>query len=130
MSTDYAEMARQLESGTLSPEGFSHRAHVAVAFELLRDREVFDALAAFARGLRMVTETAGVPEKYHATVTFAFVSLIATRMAEQGDCDVETFLDQNPDLLASDVLAAHYPSDVLNADLARRVPVLPKIAVS
>ena len=123
--SDFARSAEALLDGTLSPEGFSHRAHVGAAYELLRRHDVFDALALYARGLRALTRRAGVPDKFSATVTFAFISLIAARMAQDHCGSAEAFVTANPDLLRADILSDHYPAEVLNSALARRVPLLP-----
>jgi len=121
---DYAAMARALVRGDLATEGFSHRAHVAVAYEILSRHEVFEAIALYAKGLRRLTRAAGTPEKFNATVTFAFMSLIATRMAETPQGDSEAFLKANPDLLDRAILAPYFRPDCLASDLARRVPLI------
>lgn len=123
-------MARSLIDGTLASDGFSHRDHVAVAFEILSRHDVFEAMALYAKGLRQLTQQAGVPEKFNATVTFAFLSLIATRMAEQPCASAEDFLSGNPDLLKTDVLAPYFTRAEMQSELARKVPVLPMRAGS
>ena len=122
--TDYAVMATELAAGTLQPQGFSHRAHLGVAYEILRRHEVFEGMAVYARGLRRLTEAAGVPEKFNATVTLAFLSLTAELMAGGDDQDADAFLDGNADLLRPGVLGRYFAADTLASDLARRVPVM------
>lgn len=122
--TDYAVMAAELAAGTLQPQGFSHRAHLGVAYEILCRHEVFEGMAIYARGLRRLTEAAGVPEKFNATVTLAFLSLAAERMATGDYTDTDAFLDGNADLLQPGILGRYYPAEALGSDLARRVPVL------
>ncbi|MFA3917297.1 hypothetical protein [Ruegeria hyattellae] len=122
---DYAVMAHEMATGTLKPDGFTHRAHLGVAYEILSRHEVFEAMAIYAGGLRTLTEAAGVPEKFNATVTFAFLSLIAERMAQASYDSVEAFLTQNPDLLSKGLLDGYFSSDALSSPLARRVPLLP-----
>ncbi|MDC0660021.1 hypothetical protein N6L27_18620 [Leisingera sp. SS27] len=122
--TDYAVMAAELSEGSLQPQGFTHRAHLGVAYEILSRHEVFEGMAVYARSLRRLTETAGVPEKFNATVTLAFLSLTAERMAATNYPDTETFLDSNADLLQPGVLGRYFPAETLASDLARRVPVL------
>lgn len=122
--TDYAVMTTELAEGRLQPEGFTHRAHLGVAYEILSRHEVFEGMAIYARGLRHLTEAAGVPEKFNATVTLAFLSLTAERMAQGGYPDTDAFLDGNADLLRPGVLGRYFPADILASDLARRVPVL------
>ncbi|MEX0301073.1 MAG: hypothetical protein AB3N24_01500 [Leisingera sp.] len=122
--TDYAVMAQELAAGTLQPEGFSHRAHLGVAHEILSRHEVFEGMAVYARGLRQLTEAAGVPEKFNATVTLAFLSLTAERMAAGDYPDTEAFLNGSADLLQPGILRRYYPAEALGSDLARAVPVL------
>ncbi|MGD9863898.1 MAG: hypothetical protein AB7S99_11870 [Pseudodonghicola sp.] len=125
MSDRYDTMLAALEAGTLPAEGFSHRDHVGVTVAALRQGDFYDALARVARGLRRLAGNAGVPEKFNATVTFAFVSLIAQRM-DAGCGDVEAFLRDNPDLLSGNPLAGLYPDGQADTPLAKRVPVLPR----
>lgn len=122
--TDYAVMAEELAAGSLQPQGFSHRAHLGTAYEILCRHEVFEGMAIYARGLRRLTEAAGVPEKFNATVTLAFLSLTAERMAQGDYPDTNAFLDGNADLLQPGVLGRYFPAETLASDLARRVPVL------
>lgn len=110
--------------GSLDPGTFRHADHVAVAYDILSRHDVFEALAIYAGRLRALTVRAGVPEKFNATVTFAFISLIAQRMETGDHRDADDFLARNPDLLTAHILGAYYPADVLNSDIARKVPVL------
>ena len=119
------EILGRLDDGSLDPAGFSHRDHVRAAHEALRQDEFFAATARFAAGLRRLTERAGVPEKYSATITFAFMSLIAERMARDPGQDAEAFLAQNPDLLTGGLVARHYAPDRLATPLSRRVALMP-----
>ncbi|MCL6282746.1 hypothetical protein M3P21_04310 [Ruegeria sp. 2012CJ41-6] len=125
---DYTAMAQEMAAGTLRPEGFSHRAHLGVAYEILSRHEVFEAMAIYAGGLRALAAAAGVPEKFNATVTFAYLSLIAERMAQASHASSEAFLTQNPDLLGKGLLDGYFSLDALSSPLARRVPLLPGTA--
>jgi hypothetical protein len=109
MTVNYDEMFDALCRGTLDPEGFSHRHHVGTGFAALRRHEFFEATHLYATGLRSVVAKAGVPEKYNATVTLAFMSLIAERM--DGKDNAEAFLQANPDLLTATPCAAVFLRD-------------------
>ena len=124
--SDYSVMAQELSAGTLGPEGFSHRAHLGVAYEMVTRHEIFEAMAIYARGLRVLTETAGVPEKYNATVTLAFLSLTTERAVAKEYESTAQFLAENDDLLSSNVMAQYFSPALLGSDLARRVPLLPR----
>ncbi|MEM8752771.1 MAG: hypothetical protein AAGF90_07335 [Pseudomonadota bacterium] len=123
--TDYAEMLDALLSGTLDPASFSHRDHVGVAFEALSRHEPMEALARLSDALRRLAARAGAPEKFNATITFAYVSLIAERRAEGGFATADAFIDANADLLDAAALTARYTSGRLHSPLARRAPLLP-----
>lgn len=118
------ETLAALDAGTLDPAAFTHRDHVLAAWEALRQEEFFAAADRFATGLRLLTERAGVPEKYSATVTLAFLSLIAERMEGVGG-DPDAFLAANPDILSGDALSARYSAERLAAPRGRRVALLP-----
>ncbi|MEP2718900.1 hypothetical protein [Pseudophaeobacter sp.] len=124
--SDYAVMAQELSAGSLGPEGFSHRAHLGVAYEMVTRHETFEAMAIYARGLRALTEAAGVPEKYNATVTLGFMSLTAERAATKTYESTAQFLAENDDLLTSGVMAQYFSPEFLGSDLAHRVPLLPR----
>jgi len=123
--TDYANMLRQLEDGTLRPERFSHADHVGVTFEALRCYEFFEATWRVAHGIRALTERAGVSDKFNATITFAFICLIGERMAARDWPDFGAFIDENPDLTNAQALKVLYSQERLNSALARATALLP-----
>ena len=125
MPTDYGAMLRDLTSGTLSPDGFDHTDHVGVAFEALSRSDFFSAAAQIASGLRALAQRAGVPDKFNATVTWAFLSLIAERMGCSDHRDAADFIRRNPDLTERGALCLPYSAERLSSDLARSVALLP-----
>jgi hypothetical protein len=125
---DASEMLAAFEAGTLDPAGFHHRDHVRLAWAHLRHYPGPLALDRFCAGLRRLAQAAGKPERYHETITWAYLLLINERMERGGrDRPWEEFARLNPDLLRwkPSVLEAYYSEDVLGSDLARRVFVLP-----
>jgi len=121
------EFLAQVEEGTIAAERFSHIAHVRAAFLLLRDSGSFaTAIDRMSRALKRIAEGAGVPEKYHETITVAFLALVHERMANApAEEDWPTFIARNRDLVLSNPLAEYYSRDQLEDPLARRVFVLP-----
>lgn len=124
MSRDYAALLHDLDAGRLDAGSFSHRDHIGVGFEALRQDEFFTATRRLADGLRRLTEAAGVPEKFNATLTFAFMSLIAERM--DGDDSAEAFIAAHPELTDPGLMARLYDGVDLAGPLARRVALLPR----
>ena len=114
-----------LVDGSLAPETFTHADHFAVAFEALRRHPFAEAHALVANGIRALATRAGAPEKFNATITFAYMSAIAERMASTPTEDFEGFLAANDDLLERTFLASRYSPERLASPLARTTPLLP-----
>ena len=125
MNTDYADLFRHMEAGTLHTCDFSHEAHIGVAYQALEAYPFFDALAVFAKGIHAAAAASGAEDKFHATVTLAFMSLIAERRANGTYRDAADFVDRNQDLRSKDVLDRWYSADLLGRDLARSVALMP-----
>ena len=119
------DLARSFQAGEVDAASFRHRDHVAVAYEMLRTHEFMDVTASYTKTIRSIAAKAGVPEKFNATITVAFLSLIAERMSTTPHADCEDFIARNPDLLSKDLLANRYTPERLRSDLARAVFLLP-----
>ena len=117
--------ADQFEAGELSAPEFHHHDHVRVAFAMLGKYEFIEATAKYAAGIRRMALDVGLPEKYNATITFAFMSLIAERMAAAEFADADAFIVANPDLMRPDVLSRWYSDLRLHGSAARAGFVLP-----
>lgn len=115
----------EFEAGRVDPAAFGHREHVRMSYELLERYTFPEALFRLAKGLRRLAANAGVPEKYHETITVAFLALIAERRLVGGFTSWEDFAAQNPDLLKKELLTRIYPPDVLESPLARETFLLP-----
>ncbi|THD76661.1 hypothetical protein E7681_02130 [Thalassobius vesicularis] len=119
---DYAQMLAQLDAGTLDPSTFSHTAHIGITVQALTEGDFYTAHARIARGLQRLTTAAGAPKKFNATLTFAWLSEIARRYVP--DQTPNDFLRALPELAQLD-LRQIYPADLIQSELARRVPLLP-----
>ncbi len=117
------------ERQSLSADMFRHSDHVRLAWIYLRRMPLLDAIRIYEDGLRRFATAHGVPQLYHATVTWAFLFLINERLNDDDeDCSWPEFASRNPDLLRwrDGALFRYYEPDVLTSDLAKRVFVLPK----
>ncbi len=119
-----ADLARFLR-GETDPATFTHREHVRMAFELLRRYDFPEAALHYSRALEAVTARAGVPGKFHQTITVAFLSLIAERLFEHGPGTFETFAEAHADLLDAAVLLRLYGAERLASAAARTTFLLP-----
>jgi hypothetical protein len=80
-----------------------------------------------ADGIRRTARYAGAPQKYHATMTGAWVALVAYHVPEGPD-DFDGFLTSFPGLLDKRLLAGHYSSARLASAEARQAWVEPDLA--
>ncbi len=118
------DLLARFEGGDVDPATFTRADHLRAAYMMLRAAEFFEAAQRYAAALRALTIRAGAPEKFNATVTMAFLSLVAERMAAHDPGDADGFLAAHPDLLGP-ALARLYSPDRLGSPLARRAALLP-----
>lgn len=130
MSDD--DFVAAFEACTLSNADFHHADHVRLAFVYLRRFSAIDAMRRFSDGLRNFAAHNGKPERYHETITWAFLLLIHERLArtcvETGEFpDWEQFSANNADLLnwKDNVLKKYYFHETLASELARKTFVFP-----
>lgn len=125
MPRNYAELTDAFEDGSLSPEGFSHEDHVAVAREMLLRHDFMEASRRYAEALQRLTQKAGVPEKFNMTVTLAFMSVISERMARDRGATFAAFLEDNRDLVSGNLLGRWYSRERLVSPAARSAFLMP-----
>lgn len=122
--TDDAFLAA-LEDGSLAASAFDHAGHVRAAYLYLKRDGFVAGMAAFRDSLRRFAAIQGVPEKYHETVTVAFLTLIHERMYEAPREEVwPDFAARNADLFACDLLTRYYRPETLASPRARAIFLL------
>jgi hypothetical protein len=125
MNAAARRLADRFEALAMDPRTFRHRDHVATAWAMLERYPLLEATTRYAATLKEFATRAGDAEKFHATITVAFVALIAERMHDRVYADADDFCARNPDLLDSSVLLGVYSPERLRSDAARRAFVLP-----
>lgn len=114
------------ETAALPAAAFRHRDHLRLGYIYVRRHGFEEALQRIADGLRRFTAAHGKPDRYHHTITVAFMALIAERLHDSGDPgSFARFAAANPDLLDVSVLYRYYPRDLLFSERARRGFILP-----
>lgn len=115
------------ESANIDPGQFNHRAHVYVAWRYLQEFSLLDAVTRYSEALKRVTQKLGVPEKYHETITWFFMILIAEKLAEKPGANWQKFSAANPELCneGGTVLRRFYSQRRLNSALAKQVFLVP-----
>ena len=122
-----SELIQGFESGDLDSELFTHAEHVRAGWWYLQHEPLLLALARFKTVLCRYATGKGKPDRYHETITIAFMLLIAERLAGARDLPWPEFAARNPDLLQwqPSVLSRFYPDEMIASDAARRGFVLP-----
>jgi len=121
-----AEFLSAFERCELPASEFRHSDHVRAAYLYLRELEFAQALDRLRSAIRRFATHAGQPEKYHETLTVAYLALIEQHRAERGDGGGWSgFQRENPELFEKDLLLRFYSKAQLESDLARRVFLLP-----
>lgn len=79
-----AAFIRTFESGQIAPHDFRHADHLRLALAYLVDSgSIEEATTRMAAGLRAFARAAGKEEKYHHTLTVAWVRLVARLLDQQ-----------------------------------------------
>jgi hypothetical protein len=118
----------RFESGEISPDMFHHADHVRLAFEYLCRFTAIEALDKFSAALQRFAAAQGKADRYHETITWAYLFLIRERMAHAGSIQKwEQFAEQNPDLLVwrPSLIERYYRKQTLDSSLARKTFLFP-----
>ena len=120
----------QFEALAFDAEGFDHEAHVAVAWRYLQQFEAPECIARYRDTLKRLTDSLGVPGKYHETMTWFYMLAVAERAGVNEPGDWHSFRERNEDLFAKEpaLIGRYYSERRLSSDEARRRFVLPDLA--
>ena len=114
------ELAAILPAITGPGRQFRHRQHINLAFYAVRRYGMPGAVDMICDWIRQIAAYERAPQKYHHTVSRAWVELVAHHVMADPDCaDFDVFADRNPALLDKRLLGRHYRSSTLAAGRAR-----------
>jgi len=114
------------EAGRLDPKMFNHKAHVYAGWLYVHRYPLTEAIARFSHTLKAFAKRAGAPKKYHETITWFYMLLIADRQGRGNHDDFKSFLAANGDLVAApSILTRYYTQETLASDYARTHYVMP-----
>ena len=126
MSTDFDDLMAEV---TASAERFGHRQHVQLTWLAVRRLGVPEAVRVVSDGIQRTARYAGAPQKYHVTVSRAWVELVGHHVAESGPVDdFASFAEHHPALLDKRLLTRFYRSTTLASEQARTAWVEPDLA--
>ena len=111
-----------------SADAFGHRQHVHLTWLAVRRAGMPAAVTVVSEGIRRTARYAGAPQKYHVTVSRAWVELVAHHTGEDPTPDFSAFTGRNPELLDKRLLTRFYRSTTLADVRARSGWVEPDLA--
>jgi hypothetical protein len=121
------------ESARLPAAAFGHAEHVRAAFVYLtRHADFGEAAVRFRSALRRFAAAKGVPDRYHETVTWAYLALINERAHGSSFPTSADFLRSHPELLdvKRGAFSRYYDlGAIARSSKARQVFVLPEPGV-
>lgn len=135
MNSYSPNLLQAFEAREVDPSTFGHADHVRVAYDMLNKYGFMDAALKYGENIDAIATKAGAAGKFNTTITFAFMSLIAERMAldkpvdqaadQAGDYD--DFIFRNQDLLSKDMLGKLYSPGRLQSNTACKIFLMPDL---
>ena len=115
-----AEFVRAFEACQLSNESFHHRDHIRLAWIYLQRYPELEARALMAGAIRKFAAHHGKSDKYHETVTVAWLRLVADGIARMPPgSSFEQLTAAGPELLDKRTIEKFYSPATLASESAR-----------
>ncbi len=106
---------------------FGHREHLHLAFDAVRHHGMPGAVAAVCERIQQIAAYRRAPQKYHRTVSQAWVELVAHHATAMPTAGFDDLLHRYPALLDKRLLTRHYRSATLAGERARCEWVAPDL---
>ncbi len=107
--------------------GFGHREHLELAWTYLRLYPTDEAAEAMVAAIRRVARLHEAEDKYHETITRAWLHFVAVHIQRWGAESFEEFIERNPDLLNRKLIEHFYSRELIRSESAREVWVGPDL---
>lgn len=118
---------QQFEACTLPKEYFTHRGHLRLAFLYLSQCTQDEAINKIIQGIKRYAASLGATQKYHETMTIAWIKLTANAMQQSQAENFEIFYQSQPALQNSKLIFNYYSPDLINSGEAKRKWVEPDL---
>jgi hypothetical protein len=107
---------------------FGHRQHVHLTWLAVTTCGMPEAISLVSEGIQRTARYAGAPQKYHATVSRAWVELVGHHVEADPAPDFDTFVELNTALLDKRLLTRFYRAATLATTDAKDGWVEPDLA--
>jgi hypothetical protein len=119
---------RAFEDLSFPVDLFHHREHIHVAWLYLKSSDALRAAERMSEGIRRFANHHGATQKYHHTLTLAWMRLVAAAFVETPEgYTFERFLTAHPQLKDTNLLAEYYSKELLETAAARETWVEPDL---
>lgn len=115
-STPFAQLVGEVMADAAH---FGHRQHVHLTWLAVRHYGTDAAIGLVSEGIQSTARYKGVPQKYNATISRAWVELVGYHAGWRDSADFDAFVDQHPALLDKKLLTRFYRSLTLAGAPAR-----------
>ena len=105
----------------LNPMGFTHEAHLRLAWININKYGIKQAEKNIQSGLQNFVEFVGAKDKYNTTLTLASIKAVYHFMLKSKSDNFKDFITEFPRLKNNfkELLASHYGFDIYNSDKAK-----------
>ena len=122
------DFLRAFEDLSFPADLFHHREHIRVAWLYLKSSDATRAAEKMSEGIRRFANHHGATQKYHHTLTLAWMRLVAAALVEIPEgFTFEQFITTHPELKDARLLDQHYSKEILQTGTAREGWVEPDL---
>lgn len=122
------DFLRAFEDLSFPADQFHHREHIRVAWLYLKSSDATRAAERMTAGILRFANHHGATQKYHHTLTLAWMRLVAAALVETPEGHNFTqFLAEHPELGEKEQLKKYYSSELLQTNAAREGWVEPDL---
>ena len=122
------DFLRAFEDLSFPADLFHHGEHIRVAWVYLKSGDASRAAERMSEGIRRFANHHGATQKFHHTLTLAWMRLVAAALVETPEgYAFEQFLNAHPQLKDTNLLARYYSKELLETPAAREAWVEPDL---
>ena len=122
------DFLRAFEDLSFPADLFRHREHIRAAWMYLKSSDASSAAERMAASIRRFANHHGATQKYHHTLTLAWMRLVAVALVETPEAGTfEKFFVVHPELSDKNLLANYYSNELVQTTAAREGWVEPDL---
>lgn len=126
-----SEFRKQFSECTFHPDLFSHEAHLRIAWILINELGIKEAVNEIRKQLQNFAKHHNGMDKYHDTVTIAAVKIMSHYMNLSATTNFESYIEENSELITNfkGLLESHYSFNVFVSEKAKKTYIEPDLCL-